>query len=136
MEFGEILVTLVGAINVIGFLYLAFRKYPFESRAMDATAARGFAEASKLSEEAAKMSATRAETSRVELEAYRTGVESKIKELEGKIRSLEIGMAERDLVIEDLQDWAERLVYQVKSLGGEPVKIRKRKNSKEAEVGK
>ena len=44
--------------------------------------------------------------------------------LTSKIGELEEKLSERDLVIEDLRDWAERLCHQVISLGQIPVGIK------------
>ena len=44
--------------------------------------------------------------------------------LTAKIGKLEEKLSERDLVIEDLRDWAERLCHQVISLGSVPVGIK------------
>lgn len=129
MDIKEIILMIVGSINMLGLLAVAFKKYPAEKRNLDAQAAKGFAEAAKLSEEAARLSATRAETSAIEFSAYKVKTESRIDELEDKVLVLESEIRERDVVISDLQDWAERLVYQVKSFGGTPVKIRSNKGN-------
>lgn len=123
----DLIIGIAGVIGSMAAIFLALRKYPHESRNLDAQASKGFAEAAKLSEEAAKLSASRAAISLSELEEYKHETNLEIQALRTEINDLKAELRERDERLEDLRDWAERLVHQVMSLGGEPVKIRKRK---------
>ena len=130
----SLIVGLVGIISTVTMIIVGLIKLPNEKRKIDADAAKSFAEAAKLSEEAAAFSAKRAASSADEFEEYKQKAEEDIHLLKIEIESLKANVKERDEKLEflmcqldDVQDWAERLVHQVISLGGDPVKIRKRK---------
>ena len=114
----DLIVGIIGVIGSVSAIALALRKYPFESRNMDASAAKSYAEA-------AKSSADRAKEIADEFEEYKLETEAELKKLNNEIRSLKIALKERQETLDDLRDWAERLVHQIQSLGAEPVKIRK-----------
>ena len=107
-------------------LVVALKKQPYENKKLDADAAKGFAEAAKLSEEAAQMSASRAAVSANEFLAYKSQTQKQLTDLQCEVGKLKAEIRERDERLEDLQDWCERLVHQVQSYGGVPVKIRTR----------
>ncbi len=117
----ELIIGIVSIFGSLSAIALSLRKYPFESRNMDALAAKSYAEA-------ARSSADRAKEIAGEFEKYQLETESELKRLNDEIRSLKITLKERQETLEDLRDWAERLVHQVQSLGSEPVKMRQRKN--------
>ncbi len=61
---------------------------------------------------------------REELSASNRKHEIEIEGLKMEIEELRFEAQEKDAVIESLKDWAERLVLQVKSLDGTPVKMK------------
>jgi hypothetical protein len=63
------------------------------------------------------------DTSLALLEPYRQEVKALRLEVK-QLRDDNTALREKMIELEDVKDWAERLVHQVKSLGGEPVKIR------------
>ncbi len=130
----NIIIGLVGILSTLSMIVLGIVKLPAERKKMNADSAKSFAEAAKISEEAAALSAKRALIASDDLETYKTQVKLDIDELKCEIEKLKLENKAKDEIIEglqvqldDVQDWAERLVYQVKSLGGDPVKIRKHK---------
>lgn len=137
------IVGIIGILSTLSMLVVGLIKLPAERAKMEAErkklssdSAKGFAEAAKISEEAAALSAKRALVATTEFEEYRIQVKKEMDELHCEINKLKDADRAKDIVIEDLllklddvQDWAERLVHQVKSLGGEPVKIRQRKGN-------
>ena len=56
-----------------------------------------------------------------------------ITDLQCEIADVKAQLIERDKRLEELQDWAERLVFQVKSLGGEPVPMKLKKKQPQLE---
>ena len=56
-----------------------------------------------------------------------------ICELQIEIADVKAQLVERDRRLEELADWAERLVFQVKSLGGEPVPLKVKKKQPQLE---
>lgn len=139
---------LIGVLIAGATAYFTLKKFPHEKRKLDADAAKAFAEAAKLSEEASRLSAQRAADSTKEFDNYKIMITAKLDSMQCEIDTLKEVIKERDAQIEtlgrerdealtamqmqmeDVQDWAERLVFQVKSLGGDPVKIRKPKGTK------
>ena len=72
------------------------------------------------------------------VQAAVTGFEARIKQLEDNSDRLEQELIKRDkviveqnLLIEDLKDWAERLVGQVKEAGKEPVSFTRKKTTQQ-----
>lgn len=132
----NIIIGLVGILSTLSMIVLSIVKLPAERKKMNADSAKSFSEAAKISEEAAALSAKRALIATNEFNEYKLQVKGEIEELHCEINKLKDSDRAKDLVIEDLliklddvQDWAERLVHQVKSLGGDPVKIRQRKGN-------
>lgn len=130
----NIIIGIVGILSTLSMIVLGIIKLPTERKKLNADSAKSFAEAAKISEEAAALSAKRALVACNDLEAYKTMVKAEMEELKKEIEELNERDKKKDEIIEglqlqldDVQDWAERLVHQVKSLGGDPVKIRKRK---------
>ena len=111
---------IVGIISTITMIFIGLRKAPKEITQLDANAAKSYADA-------AESSARRAEQACRELDEYKEKTEGELKLLHDEIAIIKQEREELKLLVDDLQDWAERLVHQVKSLGGDPVKIRKRK---------
>ena len=95
--------TLIGAVIT---LILAYRKAPHENRSLDAGAAKVYQETAQLAAEHANR-----------LEARIVILEQRTASQEERILALEAENA-------DLKDWARRLVNQVISLGGSPVKLK------------
>lgn len=101
----------------IGSYLMLFRKLKpeidkieAETDSESASAVQSYATATKIySEELAKV--------REELQ----DLSNKIKERDETINARDRVIAEQSVTIKDLTDWAERLVYQVKSLGVVPV---------------
>lgn len=116
----DLIIGVAGVIGSIAAIVLALRKYPYESRNMDASAAKAYAEA-------AKSSADRAKEIADEWDAYRKQSETQIENLEKEVRELKISLKVRQEELENLRDWAERLVHQVQSLGAVPVAMKNRK---------
>ena len=102
----ELIVAIVGVIGSVSGILLALRKYPHEAAGLDADTLKTYIEAAKIQQE-------RYDTLEKKFDAYRAEIETRIANLE----------EENEL----LKDWAERLVYQVQSLGATPVKIKARK---------
>lgn len=50
--------------------------------------------------------------------------DKKISAFDSRLAEVECENMKKDAIIEALQDWAERLVHQVQSLGHEPVKMK------------
>jgi SMC interacting uncharacterized protein involved in chromosome segregation len=130
----NIIIGLVGILSTLSMIVLGIVKLPAERKKMNADSAKSFAEAAKISEEAAALSAKRALAASDDLESYKIQVKVDIDELKCEVEKLKKENKLKDemivdlqLQLDDVQDWAERLVFQVKSLGGDPVKIRKRK---------
>lgn len=81
------------------------------------------ADALALSRDAAKQ----VKEVREEMTAMGVDYKAQIVILQTRVSQLESELEERDAKLEALQDWAERLVHQVKSLGGTPVEMKKPK---------
>ena len=63
------------------------------------------------------------------VQAAVTGFEARINQLAEQVERLEKELRERDLLIEDLKEWAEKLVAQVKEAGKEPVSFTRKKTT-------
>lgn len=87
-------------------------KIKAETSSEDATAAESYARAAK----------TYAE----ELESVRQELANLRREIDSRDKLI----LEQGLVIEDLKDWAQRLIFQVKSLNGNPVPLRSTSRAK------
>jgi len=110
----DLIVGVVGVIGSLAAIILSLRKYPHESRNLDASAAKQYAEA-------AEMEAKRAKGYADELETYKKNTENTLAILRQEVSALKSDLAERQKKLDELQNWAERLVMQVRSLGEEPV---------------
>lgn len=91
----ELILGIVGIVGSLAATTIALRKQPHEIKKMDAEATNLYAEA---------------------MEKAQNAFLCRIDNLEKRVTYLE---EENSL----LRDWAERLVYQVRQLGHEPVKI-------------
>jgi len=113
----EIASILVAIAAVLGAL-VTYRKYRPETRASEADTAAKYQQVADLAAERALK------------------LDARVQQLEGQVA------AQRELIDEqqqelhtlrcendDLRDWAERLVSQVKSLGGDPVRVRAREKT-------
>lgn len=98
--------SLAAIIVSIASIIISWRKAPHESNKFDADASKTF-------EEGAALAAGRANR----LEERIVSLETKIQDQDKRIRHLEEENTR-------LNDWAMRLVSQVRSLGGQPVKMR------------
>ena len=68
---------------------------------------------------------------KIDRETLMTAYNQQITDMQTEIADVKAQLTERDKRLEELQDWAERLVHQVQSLGGVPVPM-KLKKTKEA----
>lgn len=102
-SFGALLGTGAG-------VYIAWRKTPAEKRQLDSGAAEKW-------EGIASRSAQRIAT-----------LEKRVDELEATIETIQRAdgeqIAQLEIERDELKSWAERLVHQVQSLGGQPVALR------------
>lgn len=130
----NLIIGLVGILSTLSMIVLGLVKFPAERKKLNADTVKGLAEAAKISEEAAALSAIRATKEAAKLDEYKACVEARIVEMENKIQELERINKEKDEIIEALQDWAERLVYQVKSLGGVPVPLKQKRKVDEKDA--
>jgi len=92
----ELIIGIVGVLGSLAATYIALRKQPQEILKLDAEATNLYAQA---------------------MEKAQASFMARIDNLEVRVTYLE---EENEL----LKDWAERLVFQVKSLGAEPVKMK------------
>jgi len=95
----ELIIAIVGLGGSVGAIFIALRKAPFENRNLDASASKGYLEALKLADE-------------------------RMSKVEETARKLETRVAMLEEENEALKEWAERLTKQVRSLGGNPVKLK------------
>ena len=107
------IVSILAVLVSLGTLLVVWRKMPHETREMDARADGQDAETAGKYLDIADRAAERA----LKLEKRVTELEAEVAELKALNENL---LNDRD----DLKDWAERLVHQVKSLGLDPVKLR------------
>ena len=96
-------------------LYKAFKQTSHDITITEASASKAF-------QEAANMAAERA-----------LSLEKRMKEMEEKILVLQLELIETKEINDCLKDWAERLVHQVISLGGDPVKMKQPRGKKDKE---
>ena len=116
--------SIVGVVLSLIAVIVAWRKAPHEERNLDSSAAKAF-------EEAASLAAQRSER----LDQKITQLEKLVAELQCKVKNVETEnldlkaetkrQDERIRVLEeengDLMEWAEKLVIQVRNLGGTPI---------------
>lgn len=134
------LVTSLTALVVSIFAVIKFYRIPAHERTkLSADTQKSDAEASKTFEEAAQLASDRAnrlESRLTKLEGdFRLEVDrlnTVIKERDMQIEQLVKELKTKDEVIVKLQDWAERLVHQIQSLGEEPVPFDKPPERKRA----
>lgn len=107
------LLALILAVVAIG-------KGFYEGKKIQKDASKAGADAITSYEQAADIAAERA-----------LKLTKRIKDLEDVVEAQGKELEELKDTLEDVQDWAERLVHQVQSLGGVPVKIRIRKKKAE-----
>lgn len=108
--------TLFAIMASLGTLYLAWRKAPHESRALNADSETRVSDAAlKLLEPLQK---------RIdELEAARERDKQRISEHERRITELECELREERSAKAEIISGAERLMHQVESLGAKPVYV-------------
>lgn len=94
-------------------LFVSLKKTQHENIASDGAAAKSYADA-------AQTYADEVHQLRMEMSDLREEIKVKDKVIE-----------EQRVTIEILQDWSERLVYQVKAFGQQPVMMRKRAQAAE-----
>lgn len=115
----ELIICIVSVIGSATAVLLSARKHPYEARNLDAVAAKAYAEASNLMAERAKELAA-------EFELYKAEVEAEIRNLHNELRIVKTALKESRETNQDLREWAESLVCQLKENHIEPVKMRMR----------
>ena len=115
MEPGEIIALVMAGIALAGEIY-RWIKAPHETKALDASTENQDANTAEKYQTIANMAAERA-----------LKLEKRINELECEVAKLKEENRQYREENVDLRDWADRLVHQVKSLGGNPVTIRVKK---------
>jgi ElaB/YqjD/DUF883 family membrane-anchored ribosome-binding protein len=118
----ELIMGVLGIVGAAVAIVLPILKRPHEMRNIDAAAAQAYAQAAKLASE-------RAEKACDELDKYKERISNELVSLRTRVDELEELVRTREQEVADLKDWAERLVHQVKSYGGEPVPYKPRKKS-------
>lgn len=131
--------SLIAIIGSIVAIWLSIRRTPVELKGLDATTEKTDAETIKIYEEAAALAASRAIELSKQLAALeastaqrladlRKWYDAQIKRLQDQIddRECEIGELRDQLGavvqnLEDIREYAVRLMGQVRSLGGDPV---------------
>lgn len=108
-----LIVAIVGVLGSITSLYLSMRKAPKELKRMDIDTG---AQALETTERALQIASDAAE----QIQAVR----KELEELSHKYFAMQTELDETKEDVLRYQDWAERLVHQVQSLGAEPVKIK------------
>jgi DNA-directed RNA polymerase alpha subunit len=122
------IISLIGGIvsigSVITIIWVSIKKTPHETKSIDAEIMVKYAALVKEGTEQA-----------LQQNKGITDLEIEVKCLKKSLLDSEDLRTEQALTIDNLQDWADRLVHQVKSLGGTPVQMRKQKRDKiESEV--
>lgn len=147
----ENLINIISVVVVWVGAIIAWRKAPGEAKKTDAEAQHEDAQAAESYATATRMYAEEVQKLRIELDAVRSKNEKnkaliveqarKIAELdelkvelakrEELINTLNMALAEMRVYAEEMtaknetvEDWANRLFHQVKSLGGEPVPLK------------
>ena len=110
-------------------VYKAFRAQRYDERLARAASSKGDADAAASYEELADRAASRAIKLQDQIDELRSQDDVQQKEID----DLKADSREKDCLIEDLREWAERLVHQVISLGGKPVELRMRQPSTNCE---
>ena len=112
MDIGEI-IAIVAAVGALIGSVLAWRKTPHETKEIDSRTEGQDADTISKYQVIADRAAERA----LKLEKRVDDLECEVAKLKEENRQTR----EENL---DLRDWADRLVHQVKSLGGDPVRLR------------
>ena len=107
-EIGVILSLLVGLGSLGWQIYREKNKMPAENQQARGNASESFARAAQIEAD------------------HSIEINKRLELAEQKLEALEKNEKEYKVVIEDLQDWSERLCHQVHALGGTPVQLRKR----------
>ena len=108
---GLIIAAFIGALPGVAALIVQKRKRSADVTCAEADAAESYASATK--------------TYAAEVVRLR----NEMKDLRAELDETKKQVKEQDREIQDLRDWAERLVYQIKSLGAVPVEMRKSKKA-------
>lgn len=116
----ELITGIVGIVGAVVAILLPILKRPHELRSMDAMTAKTFAEA-------AKIEAERAREACDELEAFKDAHKGDIALLKKEVEELKVKVAAIEQERDDLKDWAERLVHQLRSHDIEPVPFKRGK---------
>ncbi len=124
------IVVIVGwIITILGFIVL-WRKSNHEIKALDMGAIKDATETIENYSEQVKKLRDEVGTEKTRREAEEIIHKEEIRVLTIKIERLEKIVKDKDLEIEDLRDWAERLCNQILSISQVPVKIRVRSKKK------
>ena len=123
MDIGEIIAIIVAIGALIGNVIM-WRKLPHETKEIDARAESQDADTASKYQAIADKAAERALRLEERMEAKVLKLECRVDELESEVAKLTEEINWQRTENSNLRDWAERLVHQVQSLGGEPVKLR------------
>lgn len=110
---------IVSAAGAITMIIVAIRKTPHETRGMDVQTFKKYEETLGDALERALKLGQRVTTLECEIDVLKASLVDRDKLV-----------AESRATIDTLQDWANRLVHQVISLGGKPVSMRAQKRDK------
>lgn len=108
-----LIVAIVGVLGSAFSLYLSMRKAPKELKRMDIDTGSQALQSTERALKIANDAAEQVQEVRMELEALTT-----------RYIAMQTELDETKEDVLRYQDWAERLVHQVQSLGAEPVKIK------------
>lgn len=97
-----------------GMLYIAIKKYPHETSETDSNAVKNYIEAIE-----------RTGKQLTEMQETQDKLRETQRRMQKEIDATKAELAEVKRENSDLKDWAERLVFQVKSFGGTPVPFNK-----------
>jgi chromosome segregation ATPase len=124
MNIDSNIVIIVGwMLTFIGFI-VVWNKAKHEIPSLDMTALRNATEVIENYSKEIKTLRNELDTEKGSLTELKKEYEIDISAMKEKVIELEEKLAERDLVIENLRDWAERLCGQLISVGQVPVGIK------------
>ena len=107
--------TIVAVIASITAILIAVFKAPAERREVGSRAESQEADTAEKYQRIASQAADKA-----------LKLNERVEQLEIMVEELQADLKRKELENEDMRDWAERLVHQVKSMGGQPVVIRQK----------